>query len=88
MRDIYDLVPRFDTAKSYYGKAQVELITDGAILYSYGTIVAKFQHGLVSVEVDKLTQTTLRHVKEFLKQNGYVAETKKQIIANYGGILR
>lgn len=30
------------------------------------------------------SQTTLRHIKEFLSQNGFVANNSKQIMADYG----
>jgi hypothetical protein len=30
------------------------------------------------------SSTTLRHIKEFLKQNGFKAESSKQIMADYG----
>ena len=34
--------------------------------------------------VDTYSQTTLRHIKEFLKQNGFKADSKKQIMEDYG----
>ena len=75
----YGLEPEYDSRKSFYGKAKVEERPDGTkILYSYGTPVCK-------IKGDKATllrkgylgwassQTTLRHVKEFLKQHGFEA---------------
>ena len=37
----------------------------------------------ITCRVDQLSQTTLRHIKEFLKQKGFKAETKQQIIRDY-----
>ena len=48
MENTYNLEPRFDNRKSFYGKAIVE-ITDNAgesKLYSYNTHVATFKAGI------------------------------------------
>lgn len=81
------LETQFDNAKSFYGKAQVEYSDCGKDLYSYGTHVAgvfvDFDNKRVAFVNDTYSATTLRHIKEFLKQNGFKAETKAQIIADY-----
>ena len=54
-------------------------------LYSYNTHVAYIdndQNVHLLPEWD-YSATTLRHVKEFLKQNGFRAENKKQIQQDY-----
>jgi len=83
----YLLEPKHDSAKSFYRKARVEFLPDGdEILISYETPVAlwvKFDNTLVLQHTDKFSATTLRHVKEFLKQSGFKAENKKQILADY-----
>lgn len=83
-----ELVPRYDSCKSFYGKAVVRKHDDYFTLVSYKTDVAvvKFTDNKFSVQVleDVLTPTTLRHVKEFLKQRGIKAESKSQIIDDYG----
>ena len=82
---LFELTPKFDSRKSFYGKAKIRFDGDRRLLLSYGTPVA-------FIEPDRLpvmligwdsTQTTLRHVKEFLKQNDYTAETLEQMRRDY-----
>ena len=72
----------YDSRNSFYGKAKVELNGSQIILYSYGTLVAFIENGIAYITGD-YTQTTLRHIKEFLLQNGFVAINKKQIMDDY-----
>ena len=66
--EIFELVPRYDTRKSFYGKAHVIDHEDGTIeLQSYDTIVSRCVNGKVE-ELGKWSQTTTRHQKEFRKQ--------------------
>ena len=82
--DIYKLEPQFDTRNSFYGKAKVdEIDKNNSKLYSYGTLVAEIQDG-VPVVYDTYSQTTLRHIKEYLKQNGFKDDNSKQIMTDYG----
>lgn len=78
----FELQPLYDGRKSFYGKAFVERwgTENGTqlVLKSYGTVVAKVtpitSTGTypaiydVAVNMDVLSATTLRHVKEFLAQ--------------------
>lgn len=78
----FELQPLYDGRKSFYGKAFVERwdTENGMqlVLKSYGTVVAKVTpitstgtHPAicdVAVNMDVLSATTLRHVKEFLAQ--------------------
>lgn len=73
------LKPVYDHAKSFYKKAHVVTDDDGTkVLISYNTPVCKIdKDGEVTLLRDKRTHlswsaspTTLRHVKEFLRQNG------------------
>ena len=84
-----ELLPEYDARKSFYGKAKVETDTETGVtsLYSYGTLVATvFLHsgdnGRATV-YGTYSATTLRHIKEFLKQHGFTAKTKEQILADY-----
>lgn len=87
-----ELIPQYDTAKSFYGKAIISLENTGeytlySTLYSYGTRVCSIclHEGVITARVyGTYSPTTLRHIKEFLKQNGFKAETKKQILSDYG----
>lgn len=79
----YELDPRYDTRKSFYGKA---IVIDNGLyseLYSYGTKAASTEGGKATV-YNTQSPTTLRHVKEFLKQNGFKADTLGQILRDYG----
>ena len=65
---IFELVPRHDTRKSFYGKARVIDHENGTIeLQSYNTIVSRCVNGKVE-ELGKWSATTTRHQKEFRKQ--------------------
>lgn len=79
----YELMPRYDSRKSFYGKALVIEKGTAKTLRSYSTNVATIENGKAKV-YDIYSQTTLRHIKEFLKQNGFKAETLNQIWRDYG----
>ena len=83
----YELVPVHDARKSFYGKALVFDLGSGIIeLHSYGTTVAKIKrkrHAVVLFPAWNHSATTLRHVKEFLRQHNFTAETKAQIGRDY-----
>lgn len=65
---IFELVPRYDSRKSFYGKAHVIDHENGTIeLQSYDTIVSRCVNGKVE-ELGKWSATTTRHQKEFRKQ--------------------
>lgn len=86
----YELSPQHDARKSFYGKAHVVTDDDGTqILYSYNTPVIELKGGKVKLlPMWDSSQTTLRHVKEFLKQNGFSAGSKGEIARLYGESLR
>lgn len=77
--EIYELTARYDARQSFYGKAQVIELPNKTVLKSYDTIVAVIKDGKPMVRGD-YSQTTTRHIKEFLKQNGFWVETKKDIM--------
>jgi hypothetical protein len=82
------LNPIYDKAISFYGKAETEKTNNAIVLYSYNTRVAEIKDNKVILnnKIDDnllFSNTTLRHIKEFLKQNGFKAETKNQIIKDY-----
>lgn len=79
-----ELYPYYDSAKSFYGKAKVIEIENDVFLMSYDTIVAFFNRDAKVAQVyGTYSATTLRHIKEFLKQSGFKAESKKQIENDY-----
>ena len=79
-----ELCPYYDSALSFYGKAKVFEIENDVFLMSYDTIVAFFNRDTKIAKVmDTYSATTLRHIKEFLRQSGFKAENKKQIEKDY-----
>jgi len=87
---VHDMAPEYDSRKSFYGKAKVDERPDGTkILYSYGTPVCKITKDGKATLLRKgylgwaSSQTTLRHVKEFLKQNGLEAGSINDLRKNY-----
>lgn len=78
-----NIQPRFDSRKSFYGKARTYEENGNKVLISYSTKVAEIKDGKPIV-YGTYSSTTLRHIKEFLKQNGYKAETSSQIMKDYG----
>lgn len=85
VKDQYDLECRYDSQKSFYGKAVVKEMEDGIlVLQSYVTYVAEISADRKSAKVNGwYSLTTGHHIKEFLKQNGFFADNKKQILREY-----
>lgn len=86
----YDLQARYDSRASFYSKARIEADYPIVKLWSYNTNVATITYngqpddkGTVQV-FGTYSVTTLRHIKEFLKQYNFKAENSKQIMADYG----
>lgn len=64
-----ELIPIYDTRKSFYNKAKVLFLNDGTIqLQSYNTIVGEIKNNTYCQLWDGKSQTTTRHIKEFIKQ--------------------
>ena len=82
MTIMYELKPMYDKRKSFYSKAIVIEENDTKTLLSYETMVAEIQ-GEKACVFDTYSTTTLRHIKEFLLQNGFKAINKKQIEKDY-----
>ena len=77
-----DLKPIHSNQKSFHGKAKVMELTDSKILWSYDkpvTVIDKDGAFLLDIKTD----STLRHVKEFLLQNGFKADNNKP---NWNGL--
>ena len=66
--NIYELDARYDSRKSFYGKAHVIDHGNGFYeLMSYETIVSRCKDGIVE-HLGKWSQTTSRHQREFERQ--------------------
>ena len=86
-----DLQCIYDTRKSFYGKAKIEIVKNSndqtKDLYSYNTLVASciydFMHNKTTYKITgKYRQTTTRHQKEFFKQCGLNDEEIKDLFKN------
>lgn len=77
------LEPVFDTRKSFYGKAKIVTENDTITLISYTTKVAEIKDGKAKI-FGTYSPTTLRHIKDFLYQNGFKIGTKKELMEMYG----
>lgn len=76
----YNLEPRYDSQKSFYGKARVRVTGAIHTLISYNTEVAEYDATTGKMEVHGWwSNTTARHVNEFLRQHGFEAKSKKQV---------
>lgn len=75
---IEKLQARFDSRASFYGKAEIIEYNNILYLKSYDTIVAKIENGKAVVN-GWYSQTTARHINEFLKQNDFKAMSKKEM---------
>lgn len=65
---IFELSARYDSRKSFYGKAHVIDHENGVFeLQSYNTIVSRCINGVVE-HLGEWSQTTSRHQREFEKQ--------------------
>lgn len=72
-----------DSRKSFYGKARTYQDGNKKVLVSYDTEVAYIEDGKAHVN-GLYSATTTRHIKEFLKQNGFKADNSQQIMKDYG----
>lgn len=76
IKNFYELSARFDSRKSFCGKAQVIEYDDGSrALKSYDTIVSRERNGKVEhldySSAHKKSPTTSRHQREFERQFSY-----------------
>lgn len=76
-----ELKPIYDNRKSFYGKAKVS--DDGLALFSYMSNVCEIVDGKPRLLYYKPSNTTLRHIKEFLKQHSFKADSLKQLRNDY-----
>lgn len=84
---LYELKPQFDSAKSFYHKANIYRNDKGSIfLMSYETIVAEIVDEAISPTGKRqinvfgwYSKTTARHINEFLQQNGFNKMSKKEM---------
>lgn len=72
MPHILPLAPKFESVKSYYGKAEVLYSGSVSTLISYSTEVAEFNWHTGVLKINgEYSVTTLRHIREFAQQMGF-----------------
>lgn len=73
----------YDRAKSFYGKAKVITENNGTIhLISYTTEVAIIKNGKLYI-YGFYSVTTLRHIREFIRQYGFKNGSKAELEKMY-----
>ena len=72
------LQPMYDSRDSFYGKAKILEYNGIRYLQSYNTVVAKIENGEPVIN-GWYSQTTGRHINEFLQQNGFDKMSKKEM---------
>lgn len=86
---VYDLSPVKSSQKSFYGKARVEVKDDGTkVLWSYNTPVCKIENGKATLLRRGYlgwasSPTTLKHVRDFLAQNGFEVGSRNELAKMY-----
>ena len=69
MDEMFELAARYDSRKSFYGKAKVVVDGNALSLYSYDTLVAVIIDGKVTrADIGVHSRTTNRHIREFIRQ--------------------
>lgn len=67
-----NLQVRFDSAKSFYGKARVRQVGDNYTLMSYQTAVMRWDGERLTRKAGQpQSQTTARHMREWAQQLGF-----------------
>ena len=89
----YELSPVFDSHKSFYGKARVKVNDDTLQLVSYSTVVAIVTYLSDGAKLAHITgvysRTTVRHIREFLRQQGFKPGTEAELISEfYDNVVR
>ena len=75
MINTYEMHPRYDSRKSFYGKAHITEYPDGRkVLTSYNTRVAEITADGKPIVYGIWSNTTSRHQREFLRQHGFNAD--------------
>lgn len=86
---VAQLVPVFESKKSYYGKATIIYCDGETTLCSYESNVLTLSANTLTIYPRvQLSNTTLRHIREFLRQKGVDIEAlcKRAKVKNIKGL--
>ena len=79
-----ELIAKYDSRKSFYGKAKVTHVGQFLELKSYDTIAVYYNMLTNELKVmGRFSATTARHINEFLQQLGFNKITKAEMEAGY-----
>lgn len=86
----YELTPRYDSRASFYGKAHIKETPDAVVLISYDTEILKLNKKTSALvflcsSPDAYSQTTNRHINEFIKQFTNESPKSKREILTLAG---
>jgi len=90
MLKIYELSARYDRRKSFYGKAHILETSKTIKLKSYDTIILQYNKQTKTIKFLcrdpwAFSQTTNRHINEFIKQfTNESPLSKKEILKSIG----
>ena len=86
----YELTARFDSMASFYGKATIKEHGDNITLLSYNTEILRYNQKTHKIKwltkyAEHFTQTTNRHINEFLRQfTNEHAKSKSELLKMAG----
>lgn len=88
--NFYELSPRYDRRASFYGKAHIKETPAALVLISYDTEILKLNKKTRKIIFlcsypDAYSQTTNRHINEFLKQFTNESPKSKREILTLAG---
>ena len=81
-----ELKPIHNGQKSFYRKAFVTRQGGRIELHSYDTLavtISQNQNVFLHISIEDVTVATMKHIREFLLQEGYEAGSKKEIYEKY-----
>ena len=81
-----ELKPIHNSQKSFYRKAFVTQLGERTMLHSYDTLavtISQNQNVFLHISYEDVTASTMKHIREFLLQEGYEAGSKKEIYKKY-----
>ena len=89
--NIYELTPRFDSRASFYGKAHIKETPAALVLISYDTEILRLDKKTNALkflcrDAWAFSQTTNRHINEFLKQFTHETPKSKSELLKLAGV--
>ena len=83
MREVFEMHPIYEDTAEYYGKAKIVVEGDMRFLYSYSDLTASYNWKTDEFKIlfkGQMPVTTVRHLREFANQYGYILNDNNQLI--------